>query len=345
MRFKNVACVLSASCLLVGCGRAAPVAAVTPSRAEASGIAIVASFDLPQDDVRSRELSGIAWDQAAGILFAVSDTVPIIVPLRPTPDYAQWTFGEPTALKVRDVWDGEGIAITPGGFLVANERGPHIYFFDRGGNQTAEVPLPPYLAACVANKALESLSVSPDGRFLFTANESTLLVDEPQPTPTEGALVRILRRDLKTGDEVAYAYRTDPIFARRAGSDAGSDMGVSDVLALSAREVLVMERSYVPGVGNSVRIYRSTLGGANVIDAPSLPRATEVMPKTLFVDFATLPGAEIAGRGPHHLPNYEGLALGPTLADGRRVLFVISDDNANPALVARVLVLALRDAL
>ena len=63
----------------------------------------------------------------------------------------------------------------------------------------------------------------------------------------------------------------------------------------------------------SVRIYRSTLGGANVIDAPSLPRATEVMPKTLFVDFATLPGAEIAGRGPHHLPNYEGLALGPTL--------------------------------
>jgi hypothetical protein len=35
-------------------------------------------------------------------------------------------------------------------------------------------------------------------------------------------------------------------------------------------------------------------------------------------------------------------ALGPTLADGRRLVFVTSDDNAQASQVARVLVLAVR---
>ena len=55
-----------------------------------------------------------------------------------------------------------------------------------------------------------------------------------------------------------------------------------------------------------------------------------------------MPGAEIAGHGGKLLPNYEGLSLGPRLPDGRRILFVISDDNATPELVARVLVLAIK---
>lgn len=42
------------------------------------------------------------------------------------------------------------------------------------------------------------------------------------------------------------------------------------------------------------------------------------------------------------LDNYEALAVGPTLADGRRLLFVTSDDNASTTQVARVLVLAVR---
>ena len=42
------------------------------------------------------------------------------------------------------------------------------------------------------------------------------------------------------------------------------------------------------------------------------------------------------------LDNYEALAIGPALADGRRLLFVTSDDNASASQVARVLVLAVR---
>ena len=101
-----------------------------------------------------------------------------------------------------------------------------------------------------------------------------------------------------------------------------------------------LERSYVPNVGNAVRLYLARLEGANVIGVESI--ATErAVPKTLVLDFATLPAAHIAG-APNHLPNFEGLALGPKRSDGSRVLFVISDDNGLAELVTRILVLAIR---
>src|SRR5690242_2928738 len=40
-------------------------------------------FDLPASDPRSRELSGIAWDEKAGMLWAVQDETPNIVAIRP----------------------------------------------------------------------------------------------------------------------------------------------------------------------------------------------------------------------------------------------------------------------
>ena len=347
MRIPLVVLLLGLS-TLSGCRRGAEGAAVarapsaTPAGPlppnDASVVELVSAYDLPREDTRSRELSGIAWDVASRTLFAVSDTLPTIVPLTPSGDFRSWALGAPIRLLLEDTWDGEGIAVTKEGFLVANERGPHVYAFDREGRLLRELALPPVFAQCVKNKALESLSLTPDGRYVFTANESTLLVDEPQPSTTEGALVRVLRHDLTTGAEAAHAYRTEPIFA----VGPSSDMGVSDVLALSPTELLVMERSFVPGTGNSIRVYRARFEGFSVLGAPSLPLATPVMKKTLLFDFASVPGAELAGRGPHHFPNYEGLALGPLREDGRRTLFVVSDDNANPELVARVLVLAVR---
>ena len=347
MRITLAALLLAVS-TLSGCRRGEEVAPATPAtpsappravpRANGAVVELVSAYDLPREDTRSRELSGIAWDVASQTLFAVSDTLPIIVPLTPSGDFRSWSLGSPIRLLLEETWDGEGIAVTPEGFLVANERGPHVYAFDRGGRLLRELALPPVFAQCVKNKALESLSLTPDGRYVFTANESTLLVDEPQPTTTEGALVRVLRHDLTTGEEAAHAYRTEPIFA----VGPSSDMGVSDVLALSPTDLLVMERSFVPGSGNSIRVFRARFGGFSVLGAASLPLATPAMTKTLFFDFASVPGAELAGRGPHHFPNYEGLALGPVRADGRRILFVVSDDNANPDLVARVLVLAVR---
>ena len=42
------------------------------------------------------------------------------------------------------------------------------------------------------------------------------------------------------------------------------------------------------------------------------------------------------------LDNFEALGLGPVTADGRRIIFVTSDDNARATQVPRVVVLAIR---
>src|SRR4051794_19112718 len=51
-------------------------------------------FDLPADDVRSKELSGIAWDPSANTLWAVQDESPLLVGLLPDPALRTWRFGQ-----------------------------------------------------------------------------------------------------------------------------------------------------------------------------------------------------------------------------------------------------------
>ena len=337
MRTTSFALALAAH-LTLGCGAQRRADEAHPPY-PVTEVTLLTAVDLPFDDPRTRELSGIAWDAQRRILYAVSDTVPIVVPLTPSDDFRVWTLGEPFAVDVPDAWDGEGLVLSGDSFFIANERGPFIYQIDRSGKLNTKVAIPAHFKTAIYNRSLESLSLTPDGRYLFTANESTLTNDGQQPTTASGATIRIYRRELATGAQHEFAYRTDPLFAAGA---KGGDMGVSDLLALSATDVLVMERSYVAGVGNWVRIYRAQLDGKDVLDVPALSLKTPVAKKQLFVDFATIPEAGMAGHEGKVLPNYEGLSLGPRLPDGRRILFVISDNNANPDLVARVLVLAVK---
>lgn len=308
---------------------------------QASPVSLYAWQDFPKSDVRSQELSGIAWDAAAGTLYAISDAAPRIVPLRPSADLRTWSFGDPINVAVPTRWDGEGIALTASRFYISIEARDtparteaKVYELDRSGNLVAEVPLPAHFLRTLNNLGPESVSLSPDKRYLFIANEQALAGDGPQPGPGVGTTVRILRRDLQTGESVEFAYRTDP----------GPGWGVSDIAAISATDILVLDRQFVEGTGNTVRIYRVNLAGArNVIDLEDVSTATPLV-KTLLVDIGTLPDAGFpTPRQPQPnkiLDNFEGIALGPMLPNGSQALFVISDDNVNPTQTPRLLVLA-----
>lgn len=330
---------LALAVLLVACGHK-DVTSPSPTspRASASPL-VVSSYDLPPGE-RGRELSGIAWDDKNRTLFAISDETPVILPLVPSPRFDTFEFEEPIHVSYDGPWDGEGIAVLDDGFVIANEIGPTLFEVDRKGQFRTSIGVPNHYSACGVNTAFESLSLTSDRRWLFTANERAPASDEEPPTTAHGTTVRILRIDRKTNTRVEYAYRTDTIFAE----GSRGEIGVTDLAAISNVDVLVLERSYVPNVGNRVRVYRVDLSHAPEIPSTEgVCQTTPVVTKKLLVDIADIPGQ--AGRqGAHRFyPNFEGMALGPKLPDGRRLLFLVSDDNGKPEQVARLLVLGFEE--
>jgi hypothetical protein len=298
-------------------------------------------FDLPGDP-RSQELSGIAWDNSTRTLWAVQDGSASIVPLHPDQNFARWELGSPIQLQLPFSVDLEGIVLVPGAFIVADEQGARLVEVDGGGRFRREISLPPHFSTARANKSLEALSMTPDRKHLFTTSEGTLECDGPMPTNTTGALLRILRIGFPTGDSNEHAYLTDPLPHREGG-----DYGVADLVAISDEEVLVLERGWTRGVGNTARIYHVSLDdeASSCSATPALSASVAVLAKELLVDLKTLhaddlPAAEEAQPSPL-LDNFEGMALGPLLPDGRSSLILVSDDNSRAEQRARIVVLAL----
>lgn len=298
----------------------------------AKGIELLGVIDLPRK-ASTQSLSGTYYDAATRTLHALHDKTSIVVPITIAEDFASATVGDPLALTGRPdaAWDGEGIArIGDEIFVVTQETVPIVERFDSNGAFVAAVAVPAtFSEQNTGNKGIESLSASSDGRFLFFANEAALTSDGSKATKSAGTTVRILRRELASGSDVEKKYTTEPL----GEGGATGDMGVSEVAALSDHELLVLERGFQPDYGSTVRIYR--------VD---FDEDAEVLTKALVIDLATLPSEGLSHPGTQPNPildNYEALAIGPALEDGRLILFVTSDDNGSADQVARILVLAI----
>lgn len=348
-----------------GCGTAGrPNPASSPPAGIESPVFVGYVTIPPDEDPRMPlgGLSGLAWDDVGGTLYAISDDKGDFG----TPRIYRLAISfPPTGASPLEVavegwialtgwerpgvsFDPEAVALAPGGggFFVTSEgwiaRGlaPFVARFDDRGRYLADLALPERFRIGAdhgprQNKVFESLAVTPSGRYLFTATESSLVQDGPDATVGHGSVVRILRWDLEEGrwaGEVAYA--TDPIHAPALQPGGLATTGVTELLALDDDTLLALERSFAMGSGFAIRLYRVELAGARDVSAVTtrlsgLP-ARERARKTLLVDFST------AGIP---LDNYEGLALGPRLPDGRRSLLVVSDDNFSPALQSTYLLL------
>jgi hypothetical protein len=300
--------------------------------APAKRVEVLGVIDLPRT-ANTESLSATYYDASTRTLHALHDKLAIVVPITIAEDYASASVGKPLALTGRpdDAWDGEGVArIGDQLFAVTHETLPLVERFDANGVFVGSVDMPAYFSEqATGNKGIESLAASGDGRYLFVANEAALTSDGAKATKSAGTTVRILRRELESGAELEKKYTTEPL---GEGGTTG-DMGVSEVAALSDHELLVLERGYQPDYGSTVRIFR--------VD---FDEDADVLTKTLIADLGTLPSEGIAHPGMQPNPildNYEALALGPPLADGRLTLFVTSDDNGSATQVARVLVLAI----
>jgi hypothetical protein len=236
--------------------------------------------------------------------------------------------------------DPEGLVALPDGtFWVAEEYGPSLLHLAANGRTLERIDpfapsargrrLPRVLAARRPNYGFEGLTVTPGGKALIAVLQAPL--DNPSRAVRATARVtRLVWMDLQTGGTRQFAYVHD-----------APALSNTEVLALSERELLVLERDALfPGhpekPARHKRVYRASLEGATDLSDPDdAPRgrlfggrtpeeladaelsAVGLRPvtRTLAVDLLALPGGY-----PHDKP--EGMALlGPDL------LAVCNDDD------------------
>jgi hypothetical protein len=187
------------------------------------------------------------------------------------------------------------------------------------------------------NQTLEGITYAGAGTLLVSELEDPLLQDGADPNATAGALTRITVQS-RFGPVLAqYAYPIDPLFA--PSPSANDTNGVSSMVAydpIDPTRYLMVERAFVTGVGNKVRVYEiDTLGATNVKDVPSLAgKKIKPVSKKLLVDLDTL--------GLPKVDNIEGITWGPTLPTGERTLLLVSDNNFNAGQITQVIALAVR---
>jgi len=173
------------------------------------------------------------------------------------------------------------------------------------------------------NNSFEGLALGPDARTAWVAMEAALEQDGPVPgVGRPGGPCRFTAFDVASGRalrQVAYLPDAVPQPPRIPGGFA--DNGVSEVLMIDEHRMLVLERAFSAGVGISLRLYEiDTREGGDTLALPRLEDGDyRAAPKRQVADFAQL--------GLGRLDNTEGMCWGPRLANGRRSLVVVSDDN------------------
>ncbi len=254
------------------------------------------------------------------------------------------------AAKSKHRLDPEGARVGPNGTVfIADEYGPTVAEFTATGKllRTLPVPekfrperpgeqpedeLPPHnRRGRQPNRGFEGLAITPDGKTLLAALQSPLLQDHPTDSQNRrvGVNVRFLEIPIDGGATREFVYTLD-----KPGH------GVNEVLAYGEGEFLVLERDALGGpLAKFKRVFRVSVKGATDVSGveslPStgLPQGMRALTKVPFLNILDrrhgIRAADIAEK-------FEGLAFGPDLPDGRKLLLITADNDFLPEQPLRV---------
>lgn len=249
--------------------------------------------------------------------------------------------------------DPEGIRVSNDGksVFISDEYGPYVYQFDRlSGARTNTFALPGAFAAAnlspqgateisgnssgrVANKGMEGLAITPDGKTLVGFMQSPLAQDGGDG----GRANRIVTIDIATGTTRQYVY--DNYLA-----DKNKTYNSSEILAINDHEFLVLERDG-KGLGDGSkavikRVYKIDLSGATDIGAlnggAGISGESDLLAhavgKTLFLDLVT--SLKAAGFAETSIPaKLEGMSFGEDILEGSTLyhtLYIANDNDFLP---------------
>lgn len=241
-------------------------------------------------------------------------------------------------------FDPEGVRVNlNGSMFVSDEYGPFLYEFDLAGSRKRIFPTPAAFSIArltsdpeqeeelnstgrAKNGGWEGLAITPDETRLVLATQKSLLQDGNDVDAGKkkrSRTLRLLDIDLTTDNNRQFVYLLEH-----------AKNGISELLAVNDKEFLVLERDGSGGnEARTKRIYRISTDSATDVSAfqtlPGDPLPGNIVPvqKTLLLDLLD-PRWGLAGETCPE--KWEGLAFGPTLADGRRLLWVAVDNDYIP---------------
>ena len=243
--------------------------------------------------------------------------------------------------------DPEGIRMSNDGksVFITDEYGPYVYQFDRAtGARTNTYALPAAFTAAnlssqgaveisgntsgrVANKGMEGLAITPDGKTLVGFEQSPLIQDGGDGRRAN----RIVSIDIATGATKQYVYDNQV---------GGKNYNSSEILAVNDHQFLVLERDG-KGLGGSTgtpfkRIFQIDLTGATDIGALGISGEANLLPyavsKTLFLDLRAALNAK-GFTDANIQSKLEGLAFGDDIVvNGQTMhtLWVANDNDFIP---------------
>lgn len=302
-----------------------------------AGWKVVRELELPRRDSEDQPIGGfsaVQYDPSRDQLLLLSD-LPAGAVLR----WGGLAGGRAPRqlqllpLQLRQPMDGEGLVLLEGQLWVASEgrrtaeQPPQLLrFAAEDGRLLEALPMPhdwqPAADQGLASNAgPESLALLPSASgaaapALLMAAESALLQDPP-------GVVRLLRWQWPAGREQHSSSPT----ARPAGAlqlPQGAGWGLTDLLVLEAGQLLALLRRFEPPFSWQIRLALYPQPPAQSGAAAKASAEWDLLAAGLSPD------------------NWEGLSFGPPLADGRRSLLLVSDDNLNPLQANRLALLEAR---
>ncbi|MGW1746633.1 esterase-like activity of phytase family protein [Streptomyces sp. NPDC002092] len=227
--------------------------------------------------------------------------------------------------------DSEGLVIDRDGTrLITSETEPSIRRYSVDGRILGRLPVPsPLLVApagrATANQTFEGLTLLPGGHTLLASMENAISGDSKDIVRFQ-TWARTKGGHFRLGAQ--YAYPID------------SGLGVPEVQATPDGRLLVLERGFTSGVGNTVRLYladprhATDTGGIENLTGQS---GVRLIKKTLLTDLVTCPSLGATAKQPQPNPlldNIEGMAV-TGYSKGCLKVLLVSDDNQNPAQTTR----------
>lgn len=217
--------------------------------------------------------------------------------------------------------DEEGVCYVPqwNTLFVSGEADGQILEYNLQGQQTGRrLDIPEVFATAYSNSGFEALTYNAVTHRFWTTSENTLRADGIKPSLANRVGNRLRLQSF--GDDLQpfrqYWYETD---APLAASDAGSDyLGVCGLAALDDGRIVVLERE----VYTSPKKLGSFVHVKLYVASPSSHQSGDLLEKRLLTEFRTK--INLTARS---FANYEGLCLGPRLADGSQLLLLLSDSQ------------------